>query len=197
MILYRDKPWLDQKYAIEEFSCTDLASLCFVTPRTIWLWLKRFNIKTRNNSESKKIWHQKNPHPRGMLGKHHSEESKQKKREANLRFYKNNPEFLLERKGKHEGELNPNWRGGVIVDDDGYIRIKKKNHPYADSHGYVLEHRLIAEKALGRFLKPEETIHHMNTNKRDNRKENLLISLNGYHIFLHRRLRKINLKGGA
>lgn len=55
-----------------------------------------------------------------------------------------------------------------------------KDHPAANKDGYVLKHRLVMEEHLGRRLFPNETIHHINGNRYDNRIENLQLR-NGHH----------------
>ena len=66
---------------------------------------------------------------------------------------------------------HPNWKGGICQDVDGYMLIKKRNHPRANSRGYVRRSHLVAEKKLGRYLERNEVVHHKNGNIADNRIE--------------------------
>lgn len=81
------------------------------------------------------------------------------------------------------GENNPNWKGGRRIDADGYVLIYCPDHPYSVQHGCVREHRLVMETAIGRYLLPEEVIHHIDGNKQNNQIENLrLYPSNGEHL---------------
>lgn len=77
----------------------------------------------------------------------------------------------------HSGEEAPNWQGGITRHSAGYIYEFAPSHPSVAhrlrKHRYVLQHRLVLEAKLGRYLEPYEDAHHINEVKDDNRPENI------------------------
>lgn len=73
------------------------------------------------------------------------------------------------------GEKARRWKGGKTL-RRGYVMVYAPDHPSigeSTQRKYVSEHRLVMEEVLGRYLLPDEIIHHRNGNKADNRPENL------------------------
>jgi len=70
-------------------------------------------------------------------------------------------------------ESNGNWKGGRTRHKAGYVMVRLPGHPRARKSPYALEHILVAEQTLGRYLEPGETVHHRNGVRDDNRPENL------------------------
>lgn len=69
---------------------------------------------------------------------------------------------------------NLNLEGGYVHKETGYhyVRVNKK---------IVLYHRALIERHIGRNLKSNEHVHHMNGIRNDNRLENLVIVSNKNH----------------
>lgn len=83
------------------------------------------------------------------------------------------------RRGKHlscgcirKGDENHNWKGGKITTRFGYVKEYSPEHPNSVSK-YVLEHRLVMEKMIGRYLETNEEVHHKNGIRNDNSPDNL------------------------
>lgn len=88
---------------------------------------------------------------------------------------------------RYYGSDHYNWKGGIQHHSSGYIMIYMPDHPMAKAnHGYVMEHRLVMEESLGRYLTDGEIVHHINENKIDNRLENLELMTVSEHISHHK-----------
>lgn len=74
------------------------------------------------------------------------------------------------------GKDNPHWNGGKQTTGNGYVSMWMPSHPNADKRGRILEHRYIMEQYLGRYLKRNEFIDHINGIRDDNRIENLRLA---------------------
>lgn len=81
------------------------------------------------------------------------------------------------------------WNGGKIYtqkDKMGYALVFNPSHHRANKAGYVLEHILIAEKAINKSLPPHVVIHHFPFFPSNS----LIICQNqSYHKLLHQRYR--------
>lgn len=75
------------------------------------------------------------------------------------------------------GEAHGSWKGGKANTSSGYIsRTVDDDSPFVNMRplsGYIMEHRLVMAEHLGRPLTDNETVHHINGDKKDNRIENL------------------------
>ena len=81
------------------------------------------------------------------------------------------------------GARNGRWKGGRVIDKDGYVLVLCHDHPNKDRHNYVREHRLVMEHKLGRLLTQDEVVHHVDGDKQNNHPDNLQVfPTNGAHL---------------
>lgn len=101
-------------------------------------------------------------------------------------------EFIAQKLGTSQSQVS------TILHESGAVKAFRRNHPGISHDGgyvlvklyeddpdaapylsmrnksrYVMQHRLVMARHLGRALTPDETVHHINGDKADNRIENL------------------------
>lgn len=74
---------------------------------------------------------------------------------------------------------------GRKTNNEGYVLLKIPTHPFCMSNGYVLEHRVIFESIINRYLEGDVVVHHLNGIKDDNRFSNLSLMNRSEHTTLH------------
>lgn len=80
---------------------------------------------------------------------------------------------IIDPNRKHDKTILKRKYGTKLGTNDGYIKIYLPEHSMARKDGFILEHRLIVSKSIGRGLLPSEVVHHKNELRADNRLENL------------------------
>ena len=71
-------------------------------------------------------------------------------------------------------------------------RIHKRGYVFIDGKA---EHRVVMEAHIGRLLRADEAVHHVNGDKADNRVENLELMSVSDHVALHNRMQPRRIKG--
>ena len=105
------------------------------------------------------------------------------------------PRKFCSQKCVSQGIHNGMWQDGRYETPAGYVMLYSPQHPNRVAGNYVLEHRLVMEKNLGRFLTDKEQVHHINGMRSDNRIENLELTTCSEHSKHHWRIWKKN--GGS
>lgn len=121
-------------------------------------WGKQHSKETREKIKKViKEWHKNNPHPRGMLGKNHSENAKKA--------------MSQERKG----EKNGNWHGGVSFEPYGLEFNKELKEQIRERDDYI------CQKCETKENRREFPVHHIDYNKQNNKPENLITLCDSCH----------------
>lgn len=86
----------------------------------------------------------------------------------------------------------PNWKGGRRINSKGYVELYLPEHPRSRGNGYVAEHIVLAERAVGKPLPSGAQVHHVNGDRADNRPENLVVCQGrAHHALIHVRMRAV------
>lgn len=95
-----------------------------------------------------------------------------------------------EKKWARHGKDHSQWKGGRSVDSYGYVKlninlIEPEFQCMCDSSGWVLEHRYLVAKSIGRPLTRKDIIHHLDHNHSNNKLDNLELTTRGEHMRFH------------
>lgn len=106
--------------------------------------------------------------------------------------------------GNHQfglkGNKNASWKSDEKISSYGYKLIRCLNHPFANIDGFVFEHRLVAERYLlneensvivgnQKYLSADYVVHHIDFDRLNNDKNNLIVLTLNEHTKLHKILR--------
>ncbi len=132
----------------------------------------------QRNKKQEKI--RTNNYRKNNLDKYVKYSRKQRFKDTGIKFSKNSKK--IDNLGDYakkgiSGKKTGNWQGGRII-VDGYYYVYHATHPHKRLGNYVLEHRLIIEKKIGRYLFKDEIVHHKDRNKLNNALNNLVLLKN-------------------
>lgn len=164
-----DKLELEKLYIVEGFPIHKISKELNMSVGKVHKYIKIYEIPTRNQKETFTFrGHKHSNGVRGLISevnknKVRTEETKEKIRKSKIK------------KGV----------GHKKIRKDGYVSIYFPDHPKSNKDGYVMEHDLVMECYIGRWLKEDEIVHHKNKKRNDNRIENLKLMTKSEHTSMH------------
>ena len=82
--------------------------------------------------------------------------------------------------------------GNTYINNNGYVEVWVGKHNTPGSSGYQKEHRVFVELDIGRRLEQKEIIHHIDGDKTNNNKDNLLLCSGDFeHRKVHGQLERV------
>jgi len=197
---YKNRDWLRDNYLVKGKTLEAIANECSCHKNTIYNFLKKFGLSgiKRGNSGSATVscsWCGRQfTKPLSRVRRSERHYCSLQCRIAGQRGIKKNyPKRRKSRKQSFETRMKISLSrlarsGGISYSKDGYIKIYCPNHPYANGGRrglYVYAHRLIMEQILGRYLTPDEVVHHKDGNPQNNDPANLVVMSKGEHRRVH------------
>ncbi len=78
-------------------------------------------------------------------------------------------------RSQQTGERAAHWKGGEAVQRGGRVKLYMPEHPDANERGYVWRYRVIAEQVIGRPLRSQEVVHHIDGDETNDSPGNLMV----------------------
>jgi len=175
-----DPKLLYRMYWIDRMSTPEIAKLFNISSRTISRALKQYGIRTRTIGEAKLIVDRKHGYP--MAGKKHKESTKKKMSLAS-KGKKKSKKHCQKMAEIFKGPGSGRWRGGQFISRGRYF-------VWVGPRKYIQRSRIFTEMALGRQLKENEVVHHIDNKPINDDNSNLLICTRSYHMWLHSQINK-------
>lgn len=180
-----NKEELNRLYWEKRLSLSHIAKQLSCSPATILERMKEFGIPRRTLSQSRLqvIKNHNSQYDKEQLRKLYWDEGKTFQEIASML---NVPEGTMWHLFKYLGipTAGKKRHAQSYITEKGYILTFCPNHPYANSRGYVPEHRLVMEKKLGRYLLRFEKVHHLDGIKDHNDDSNLkLVSPSNHNLY--------------
>lgn len=102
------------------------------------------------------------------------------------------------RRGKYDGENCPSFRGAIYKTPSGYymkkLLLAERGKHRCDGAHRVYVHTYRMEKYIGRKLKKDEVVHHVDLDRQNNNISNLILFPNqAEHIRFHKHVEKLGL----
>ncbi len=167
-------------------SLTDAAALVDVDRHTLSRWARELGIEvTQSYRKPKKLSAEEE---QAIISLYLDEvpvrEIQETKCVTSYLLFETLKRYKIPTRGMGSGSKNHNWKGGRHVNPDGYVEMwVSDDHPFATmkkSDGYVLEHRWVMANHIGRPLRKDETIHHIDGDPGNNKVENLQLRVQNH-----------------
>ncbi len=118
------KEWLYEHYTTKKMNTTKIAKIVNRDPKSVWNWLKDFDIPTRGRGVACEHLFPKG-HKLGV-GRKHTPETRKKlsdiaKAEGRVPYDKNVGSYMKNRRGKD----TPNWKGGITPERQSVYSSKE------------------------------------------------------------------------